>query len=518
MRPRFLSEPKRPLEIGCNWHSSPAALFAVLVALSALVACFGLWCFRHGFILYYGDAAAHLNSSRAILDSRTPGYDQLGTPWLPMLHVLCLPFVGSDFLWSTGLAGTIPVACCFVLSATCLFLAACDLYRDHTAALVAAACFALNPNLLYLAVIPMTEAVFFAGFALLFLAAIRFRSTHRLRWVAVAVIASWFTSLTRYDGWFLIPFLAAWLAFHAPKRRLAAFLLAGAALSLAPLYWLAHNWWETGNALDFYNGPYSPAAIQGSAWYPGYRDWIAAAHYYFTACRLCVGVELLVLAIVGLACAYRFRKLSPLLFLLLTPCFYVWSVHSSKLPIHVPTLWPFSYYNTRYGSAILPFCAFAAGAIVIALPPRWRKFSAAIPLLAASPWLFQPSHENWICWKESQVNSVDRRAWTAAGVSFLSSHYRPGQQLLTSSGDIDGIYCQARIHLSQTINIGNGPVWFEATRRPDLFHPAAWAVMQNGDLLFRRLAAASGDPYAKLLTVTTTKYSPDLQIYRRHTP
>ncbi len=80
-----------------------------------------------------------------------------------MLHVLCLPFVGNDFLWSTGLAGTIPAACCFVIAGACFFLAARTYYASNAAAVVTAACFALNPNILYLAVIPMTEAVFFAG-------------------------------------------------------------------------------------------------------------------------------------------------------------------------------------------------------------------------------------------------------------------------------------------------------------------------------------------------------------------
>ncbi len=501
-----------------NSGDSPRSnLLGALLALALLVSCFALWCFHHGFILYYGDAVAHLNNSRGIIDSRTPGYDQLGTPWLPMLHVLCLPFVGSDFLWSTGLAGTIPAACCFIIAGVCFFLAARSCYGSEAAAAVTTACFSLNPNVLYLAVIPMTESVFFAGLSVILLSALRFRETQRLRWIVLAVIASCFTSLTRYDGWFLIPFLAFWLAISSSRtRKYLVFIVVSAALALAPLYWLAHNWWETRNPLDFYNGPYSPRAIQGSFWYPGYHDWLAAAGYYFTACWLCAGSVLLLLALAGVYFAYKRRKLGPLLFLLLIPLFYVWSIHSSKLPIHVPVLWPFSYYNTRYGTALIPFCAFAAGAIALTLPARGRKFILIIPLLAASPWLLHPSHENWICWKESEVNSVDRRAWTERAARFLTDHYQTGEGILSSTGDVTGVYCRARIHLSETINIGNGPLWFAATRRPDLFHPNAWAIMQKGDLLFRSLAAAPGPkPYSKILTISTTKYSPDLQIYTR---
>ena len=63
----------------------------------------------------------------------------------------------------------------------------------------------------------------------------------------------------------------------------------GVSAALAPIYWLGHNWWETSNALDFYNGPYSAAAIQGDKSYPGYHDWPAAIHYYWEAGRDCSG-------------------------------------------------------------------------------------------------------------------------------------------------------------------------------------------------------------------------------------
>ena len=70
--------------------------------------------YAHGWLLYYGDAEAHLNIARRMLDSQTPGYDQFGTPWLPVPHLLMLPFVRRDAWWRSGLAGAIPSALCFV--------------------------------------------------------------------------------------------------------------------------------------------------------------------------------------------------------------------------------------------------------------------------------------------------------------------------------------------------------------------------------------------------------------------
>ena len=490
-----------------------ASVTAFLILLVTLAAC---WTRRNNYTLYYGDAASHLNISRALIDSKTPGYDQLGTVWLPALHLLCLPFVGNDFLWSTGLAGTLPVSICFVIAGVCFYLGACELYQSTTAAVVTVACFALNPNILYLAVIPMTEIVFAAGLSFLFLALLKFRATQHRRWIFAAIFASWFTSLTRYDGWFLIPFIALGFASVATRRKPGVFLSFAVAASLASLYWAAHNWWETGNPLDFYNGPYSAAAVQGAATYPGYHDWLAAAHYYLTAAELCTGLPLFLIALAGLWFARKQSVLSPLLFLSLTPIFYVWSVHSSKLPIHVPTLWPFTYYNTRYGTALIPLCAFAAGALASALPAARKNFAFCIPLVAIAPWLLHPSKQNWICWKESEVNSVDRRAWTEAAAHFLEAHYQPSQGILTSTGDVTGIYCRARIHLSETLNIGNGPLWTAATSRPDLFHPSRYAILQQDDALAQSLARSPAPaPYAKVLSISTTQYSPVLHILTR---
>jgi hypothetical protein len=483
-------------------------------ALALLAALSGWWCFANGYVLYYGDAESHLNIARGIVDSRTPGYDQLGTVWLPVLHVMCLPFAKNDWLWFSGLAGSIPMLCCFVAAGTFFYLSAREAYGQAASGAAAVACFALNPNVLYLAAIPMTEIVFLAALFFVLVAILRFRSSQRGGWLAAAVAGSWVLSLTRYDGWFLMPFIGIFLAAAARRARLMTAGLYWACAALAPLYWVFHNWWETGNALDFYNGPYSPVAIQGGHWYPGYHDWIAAVHYYFTAGRLCAGGALVLLGAAGLFFA-RGRARMPLLFLSLTPLFYIWSMHSSGgTPIYVPPLWPFTHYNSRYGIALVPLCAFAAGALVARTPQRWQKLWFAIPLIAVLPWLARPGRENWICWKESEVNSLDRRAWTRAGTRFLLSNYETGQGILASAGDVTGIFRQAHIHLSETLNISNGAMWALATTRPDLYHPNIWLMMQEGDGLARALASRRA-PYGVVRSISTSKYSPDLIVGRR---
>ena len=79
------------------------------------------WVHAKGFTLYWGDAEAHLNIARRIVEARNPGYEQLGSPWLPLPHLLMLPLVIHDPLWRNGLAGAIPSAICFTIAAGLLF-------------------------------------------------------------------------------------------------------------------------------------------------------------------------------------------------------------------------------------------------------------------------------------------------------------------------------------------------------------------------------------------------------------
>jgi hypothetical protein len=206
------------------------------------------------------------------------------------------------------------------------------------------------------------------------------------------------------------------------------------------------------------------------------------------------------------------RIFAPILFLLLTPAFYVWSVHSSKTPIFVPALWPYSYYNTRYGIAVVLLLAFASGAIVLIIPKRLTKGWLVIPAIALLPWAVHPSRERWICWKESQMNSISRRAWTAEASKFLATHYERHVGILASSGDVPGVFCRAKIGLAETLTDGDGPAWEATLARPDLLHSEAWAIAQSGDLISTSLHKKAG--YV-LRAVITVPGAPALEIYHR---
>src|SRR3981189_4003727 len=94
----------------------------LLAALASAVSLFSfLYYFQHGEILLYGDAIAHINIARRVFDSQTPGLLQLGTVWLPLPHLLMIPFIFSDALWRSGAGGSIPSMIAYVLGVMGIF-------------------------------------------------------------------------------------------------------------------------------------------------------------------------------------------------------------------------------------------------------------------------------------------------------------------------------------------------------------------------------------------------------------
>jgi hypothetical protein len=468
-----------------------SSLAGVAVVLAAIGATSAWWCFQHGYALYYGDAEAHLNIARRILDSRTPGAEQIGTVWLPLPHLLLLPFVMRDAWWHSGLAGVLPSVGCFVITGTFLFSAARRVFLSSGAALAVTLLFALNPNILYLQATPMTEPLFLASFAALLWSTLWFRDSQSPWAVLIAAAASNAASLTRYEGWFLIPFVCLYLVVAAKQKRHA--VLFGVLAALGPLAWLAHNQYYYSNALEFYNGPYSATAIQHQQPYPGDHDWFTSVRYYLAASRWVAGWSLLMLGAVGTLMGLARRAAWPLFLLLLPPLFYVWSMHSSGTPIFIPSLAPYSWYNTRYAIAAVPFAAFAAGALVTRFPDRLQVKAALILAIAITGvWTFggPPS----ICWKESEVNSEARRAWTAQAASFLAREYRPGSGVVFPFGDLTGVLREAGIPLREGLHEGNRAAFDAAMARPDLLlrHAGSveWGLAFSGDTVDRALQKA----------------------------
>jgi hypothetical protein len=429
-----------------------------------------------------------------------------------------IPLARIDRLWINGLAGAIPSAIAFVLAGSFLFAAARRIFDDTAAAFAATALWALNPNVLYLASIPMTESMAGACLMALLYFTVRFRRTQGMGAAIGAGLAACAGTLTRYENWFLLPFAALFFLVAAKRRRVASTAVFCAIAALGPLFVLFHHWFLTGDALAFYRGPYSPRTIQHGADYPGYHDWGVAFLYYRTAAQLCAGAVLPLAALAGAAVALYRRAFWALAVLALPGVFLIWSMYSTGgTPIFLPVLKPFSYYNSRYGMAVLPLLAVAAAALVTLARGRARGWAAGLLVLAASvPWLMNPSPSNWIVWEESRVNSESRRAWTKEAAEYLKARYVPGTGILADVGDMVGIYRECGIPLRETFSLNNGLPFDATVLRPELFLQEEWILTQGGGLgQTAAIRAGLREKEYRLVKQIIVKDAPVIEIYRQ---
>ena len=456
-----------------------------------------LYYFRHGDLLLYGDAVAHINIARRVIDCRTPGPLQLGTVWLPLPHLLMIPFLFSDAAWQTGIAGSIPAMCAYVFATAGIFRLVRDCLRGREpasvstrmAAWLAAAIYAANPNLLYLQATAMTEVLYSALFIWSLVYGNEFcqaaEELDRTRAGSSLRKCGWCLAggcLTRYDGWFLagaMSLVFAWLTVRSHDNRMAlsrslvGFILLAAS---APFLWLGYNAAVYRDPLEFARGPYSARAIEQKAKalrslsYPGWQDPKVSFSYFLKAAesnmaengfeqKIWLGLFVVGAGIVGLIRG----RLWPLVLVLIPLPFYTLSVAYGSVPIYLPHWWPFAYYNVRFGTELIPaFAVFAAVTIGCGLSrARATSTRAAIlvglvALVAASyggVWKAQP-----ICYREASANSLTRIAFEKELAATLLK-LPPDSELLMYLGDHVGALEDAGIPLRRVINEGNHRPW-----------------------------------------------------------
>jgi len=159
----------------------------------------------NNWIISYGDAESHLNIAKRVVDSITPGFSQLGGIWLPLPHLLMVPFVFFDPLWRTGLAGSIVSGICFVVSCIAIYKLIFLVTQNRYASFFGFLVFALNPNILYLQATPMTEIpliTFFILSSYFFIKYLYFED--KFTSLIMAAFFGFLATLSRYDGWLLI--------------------------------------------------------------------------------------------------------------------------------------------------------------------------------------------------------------------------------------------------------------------------------------------------------------------------
>ena len=512
--------------------------------------------FHRGHVLLYGDAVAHINIARRVFDSRTPGLLQLGTVWLPLPHLLMIPFLLSSWAWRTGVGGSIPSMTAYVFGVVGIFRLVRGTVDQHSlnqsasriAAWGAAVIYAANPNLIYLQSTAMTEPVYLA----LFIWAVVYfkefardastaekseRKTSTLFKCGLCVAAA---CLTRYDGWFLAVAISGAAILLAVKNKGPALRYSVRNLvflaAAAPALWLAYNAIIYRNPLEFANGPYSARAIDrkttrpGESPHPGSHNLAVAATYFLKSAELNLAEgnwqkPWLMTALVGCMLALLFSLRSwPLLLLWVPLPFYILSITYSGVPIFLPLWWPFSLYNVRYGLELLPaaavFVSLAAYFLMSLAPSQISKaiLGTAWAVLVigsyASVWQAQP-----VCLREAAINSRARLVLESELARRLKE-LPPDSSVLMYLGDHVGALQQAGIPLKRLVSEGNHRTWRQPSDSEGLWERALadppryvdFVVAMDGDAVAVGAHTQGLLPVAEILVPG----QPRATIYRTH--
>src|SRR5215472_2659744 len=182
-----------------------------------------------GLTLSHYDARGHLIVARRIIDSITPGWQQIGAVWLPLPHLLNMLPVQIDAFYRTGASAVALSIASFALATAAIAWIVLLLTESAPAALAAIAVFALNPNIVYLQATPMTEPLLLGltalGVAMLMKDSVSVGLAPRATTGIVLALAC----LTRYEAW---PVTYAALAAAVWTRWRRGDSLAGAARTI----------------------------------------------------------------------------------------------------------------------------------------------------------------------------------------------------------------------------------------------------------------------------------------------
>jgi hypothetical protein len=454
----------------------------VLGGLAAILGTFAASVYwRAGLSLSHYDAKAHLVVARRVFDSLTPSWEQIGAVWLPLPHLLNAIPVQNDWMYRTGASAIAMSITSFAIATASLSAIVRSLTGSRTGAVLAAALFALNPNVLYLQSTPMTEPLLFALTALVVLHLVEWAQSETpapRRAVGWTIVAA---CLTRYEAWPVVGAAVVAAAFLKWRNGLAedAVIREAARLSVYPiatvLFFMAMSFAATGEW--FVTGGFYVAdpKLQGQAVavYEAIRDGLIdlSGPRFVTASTYAIPI----LALAAIARRKWSGFLLPLAVLatVALPFYAFYSGHPFRIRYEVPLI---------LGGAA---CIGAAVSMLRLAAPL-----AALPLLIAITLQATPFDRDAPMIVEAQL---DRQNGIARGaVTECLQRSYDGTTIMASMGSL-AHYMQelsvAGFDLDDFIHEGSGPIWQMAYYiEPSLL--AGWVLIEEaaegGDMLYQK--------------------------------
>jgi hypothetical protein len=170
-------------------------------------------------------------------------------------------------------------------------------------------------------------------------------------------------------------------------------------------------------------------------------------------------------------------------FLFLVPLpFYIHALAYAAIPLYVPTLFPFTYYNLRYGVEMVPALALFPPFLLPRGLPRRLRYGLLAFFVVVLAWqsylLLAGGAEGLAVVKEGILNTPCRSRRQQAVIRFLRDHY-DGQRVLVAAGKWPCVMPEVGIYYRNTITEMNRRYWRRL--RPDAGKWVEWIIRGDGD-------------------------------------
>ncbi len=465
--------------------------------ISVLVGVAGVWyIYSLGLVKELTDAHAHLNFSKMLFESLTPGISQIGF-WPPLLHLLMAPFTQIPFLYNSGLAGAVVLIPFYVLGTVFSFKLLKLMTGKVGLAWLGALLFMFNPYVLYYTAAPMMEIMFIGNLMAVayFVAAWLYEG--KLSYLIGAAIFVMLATLSRFEGIILLPLVTAILLVALIQRRSrftqiqASIILFLMVAVLGVLAIVSYSWMFGGSPVAFMGGEWVRSAdassnIRSAGSVIETIRYLLYSSYYMLSQNL-VWFALLCLPFLLIVTRRRLEVASVLTILISPILFIALAVYQGDYNVAVPDVSPFNIYlNERYGLAWIGFVIVAPLLLINAVlkteASRWIKYAgyatatAAIALMvySAGDSLYSVAAKEKYFAIRNNINSP--RSYQNDLAGFLSEKYDYGKILITRT-DNDPVLDGARIPLSDYIYEANFRYFDQSLDEPWIF--ARWVVMFN---------------------------------------
>ncbi|MET1086942.1 MAG: glycosyltransferase family 39 protein [Arthrobacter sp.] len=523
-------------------HIPGTAAVAVAAAAVGFLAC--LYTTGQGSNLDYSDAQSHLTIARRIFDSKAPGFQQLGTVWLPVPHLLLVPFVLNLWMFSSGWGACLLGILALAATASGLYRIAARLGYGRAGRTAAVLVVLANPAILYTYTTALTEPVLLmclvAG-----MAGLAHWSTSRRRMSAgelavFAGIPSAAAVLSRYEGWALVLTGTTFVLIAELRRsgqwREAATMAAGYAMvpAAAVLWWLSYNWALYGNPLEFMFGQYSAYAQQKNITEGGLLPTkgnlgLTLWTFHWSLIET-VGVATLAAAAGGaVLLVFRRGLANSTLLVAVTGSAYAFallSLYLGQTAINNDHSLPSTWWNNRFALTALPLAAVLVAAFTHEVTGRRRHRRRAggallLALVLQNAWWLQDPAGKLAILAEGQM-SRQSNTHSFAAARWLKAHYTSGGILMDESARGNAVLPTLGIPLSNIYNRASGGQFAPALADPVRYAEWVFVNVEAGtgpqDSGFTDLVhqAISADPTfnARYAVVFS---SPTHRIYERST-